>query len=115
MITNGKITIYHKGFDNKSKLEIWTPKIYDAWFHGGTGASINKGYDKANDVDIRIPYDINNNLDITDIAIGDIIVQGEIEKEIITQQDLSEHEIFNITSITNNTFGNNKHIHLGGK
>lgn len=115
MNTNGKITIYHKGFYIKSKLETWTPKSYEAWFHGGKGASINKGYDNANDVNIRLPYDVNDDLDINNISIGDIIVQGKIEKEIKTQQDLSEYEIYNITSIINNTFGDNKHIHIGGK
>ena len=49
------------------------------------------------------------------IAIGDIIVQGTITTDIDTQQDLSSYDIYNITSINNNNFGNNPHIHLGGK
>lgn len=69
MLTNGKITIYHKGFDTKSRVETWISKSYDAWFHGGKGASINKGYDNANDVNIRIPYDVNDDLDINNISI----------------------------------------------
>ena len=32
-----------------------------------------------------------------------------------TQQDLENYQIYNITSINNNNFGNNQHIHLGGK
>ena len=31
------------------------------------------------------------------------------------QQDLTNEEIYNITSINDNNFGNTPHIHLGGK
>lgn len=115
MITNGKITIYHKDLDNDKKLETWTRKSYEVWHHGGKGASINKGYEYANDINIRIPYDKNKGLNIKDFSIGDIIAVGDIKENIMTQQDLLNYEIYNITSILNNTFGNEKHIHLGGK
>ena len=116
MITNSSLTIYHmSGLDVSTHLETWTRYNYDkVWFFGGKGASINKGYDNANDVEIRIPYDQNANLDITKFAIGDIIVQGTLETNITTQEDLSDYQIYNITSIKNNTFGT-QHIHLGGK
>ena len=63
---------------------------------------------------MRIPYDLNNGLDINDFAIGDILVQGTLETDITTQQDLKDYLIYNVTSINNNNFGENKHIHLGG-
>lgn len=113
MITNSSLTIYHKSIKNHN--EIWTRYNYDkVWFFGGKGSSINKGYDNANDVDIRIPYYLSN-IDIKNFAIGDIIVQGTLTEDIITQQDLKSYQIYNITSINNNTFGNNPHIHIGGK
>lgn len=117
MITNSSLTIYHKdGLDIVTHLEKWTRHNYDnVWFFGGKGASINKGYDNANDVEIRLPYSKNNNLDINNFAIGDIIVQGTLDTDIETQEDLSNYEIYNITSIKNNNFGNNQHIHIGGK
>ena len=115
MITNSSLTIYHKGYDKTTRLETWTRYNYSkVWFFGGKGASINKGYDNANDVEIRIPYDENNNLNINNFAIGDIIVQGTLETNINTQEDLSSYQIYNITSIKNNTFGT-QHIHIGGK
>ena len=115
MITNSSLTIYHKdGLDVATHLEIWTKYNYDkVWYFGGKGASINKGYDNANDVEIRIPY--NSELDITKFAIGDIIVKGTLDFDINTQKDLKDYEIYNITSINNNNFGNNPHIHIGGK
>lgn len=113
MITNSKLTIYHKLFDKSKRAEKWVRTNYDnVWFFGGKGASINKGYDNANDVNVRIPLD---GININNFAIGDIIVQGKIEDEIETQQDLSKYNIYNITSININSFGNNPHIHIGGK
>lgn len=116
MICNSKVTIYHmSGLDVSTNLEIWTRYNYEnAWFFGGRGAGINEGYDNANDVQIRLPYNMNE-LDINNFAIGDIIVKGELNIDIETQQDLDGYEVYNITSINNNNFGNNQHIHLGGK
>lgn len=95
---------------------MWTRYNYDnVWFFGGKGAGINKGYDNANDVQIRLPYDLNTNLDINNFKIGDILVKGTLDIDINTQQDLNNYMVYNITSINNNDFGNNPHIHLGGK
>lgn len=117
MICNSSVTIYHKnGLDVATHLEKWDRYYYDkVWFFGGKGASINKGYDNANDVEIRLPYSKNNNLNINNFAIGDIIVEGNINQNISTQDDLNGYLIYNITSINNNNFGINKHIHIGGK
>ena len=53
------------GLDVSTHLETWTRYNYDkVWYFGGKGAAINKGYDNANDVEIRIPYDENENLNI---------------------------------------------------
>lgn len=117
MITNSSLTIYHKnGLDVATHFEKWDRYNYnDVWFFGGKGAGINKGYDNANDFDCRIPYDKNSELDITNFSIGDIVVQGTLDFDITTQEDLSDYLIYNITSINNNNFGINKHIHIGGK
>lgn len=114
MIVNSKLTVYHKGFD-ENMLETWTRFNYDnVWFFGGKGAGISKGYENANDVEIRIPYGQNEGLNIGNFSIGDIVVQGAFTNDITTQQDITT-DCYNITSITNNTFGNSKHIHIGGK
>lgn len=116
MIINSAVTIYHKSYDETTRLEKWIRFNYDnVWFFGGKGASINKGYDNANDVEVRLPYKKNNNLDINNFAVGDIIVQGTITRDIEKQQDLNDYLIYNIKSINNNTFGYNPHIHIGGK
>ena len=116
MITNSSLTVYHKdGLDVATHLEKWTRFNYEkVWFFGGKGASINKGYDNANDVEIRIPYD-ENAVSIENFAVGDIIVQGTLDTDIETQEDLNGYLIYNITSIKNNNFGSSQHIHIGGK
>lgn len=117
MITNSALTIYHmNGLDVATHNEKWVRYNYNkVWFFGGKGASINKGYDNANDVEIRIPYDENNNLNVNNFAVGDIIIKGNINLNIETQDDLQDYEIYNIISIKNNDYGNNQHIHIGGR
>ncbi len=117
MITNSSITIYHmNGLDVSTHLETWQRFNYSkVWFFGGRGAGINKGYDNANDLEIRIPYNENENLNVSNFAVGDIIVKGTLSTDITKQSDLKGYEIYNITSIKNNNFGNNQHIHIGGK
>lgn len=115
MITNSSLTIYHKVYDEVTRLDKWKRyNYYKVWWFGGKGSSINKGYDNANDVNVRIPY-LLNNINIANIQIGDILVKGDLATNITTQQDLVGYEVYNITSINDNDFGNNPHIHIGGK
>ena len=115
MIINASLTHYHKTLDETTRLEKWIRYNYEnVWLFGGKGSSINKGYENANDVNVRIPYD-KNNIDIGNLAIGDIIIKGTLNTDITTQQDLKNYEIYNITSINDNNFAINRHIHLGGK
>lgn len=114
MITNSEVTIYHKvTVERKDKWLRYNYK--NAWVFGGKGSGINKGYENANDVNVRIPYETNEDLDIANFNIGDIVCKGNIQKDITSQSELNGIEFYNITSITDNTFGSNKHIHLGGK
>lgn len=112
MITNNSITYYHKSLDN-NKLEKWTRTVFkDVWVFGGKGSSINKGYENANNVDVRIPIDLVNDTSI--FKIGDIVSIG-VQEDITRQSDLNGKEFYNVTSVNINNFGNNPHIHLGGK
>lgn len=114
MIINSELTVYHKEFDESTRLEKWTRFNYEnIWWFGGKGSSINKGYENANDVDIRIPYNLNENVNINNFSIGDILYKGKLEKNIIKQSDVPN--AYNITSINDNTFGSEPHVHLGGK
>ena len=39
----------------------------------------------------------------------------ELKIDIDSETNLQEYDYFNITAITNNQYGLNKHIHLSGK
>ena len=112
MLVNSSLTVYHKvEIDHDYK---WVKYFYkNIWWFGGKGSSTNKGYENANDVQIRIPYDLNQDLDYNNFGIGDILIQGEY-KDITSEEDI-QGEYYNITSLNNNVFGNNKHIRIGGK
>ena len=116
MLVNRDMTLYHKVLDTETRLEKWERYyIEKVWWYGGKGANTQTGYENANDVQIRIPYEMNENLNIANFNVGDIVCKGNIEKTITSQSDLNGVEYYNITAINNNTFGNNAHIHLGGK
>lgn len=113
MITNKSITYYHKELNPNTRLEEYKKYVFDkTWVFGGKGSSINKGYENANDVDIRIPMEFIQNKNI--FQIEDIVAIG-IQPNITKQSDLQGKEFYNITSININDFGNNPHVHLGGK
>lgn len=113
MLVNSSLTVYHKVSDNHDYK--WVRYNYDnIWWFGGKGASLNKGYENANDVQIRIPYDINSNLDYKNFSQGDILIPDYVTSDITSEEDI-QSEYYNITSLNNNVFGNNKHIHIGGK
>lgn len=113
MLVNSSLTVYHKIEDNHDYK--WVRYNYDKiWWFGGKGTSLNKGYENANDVQIRIPYDLNFELNYNNFGIGDILVKGTLEDNITNEKDIQK-EYYNITSLNDNVFGNNKHIHIGGK
>lgn len=116
MICNSQLTIYHQGFDEETHNEIWTRFNYEnAWIFNGENANANKGYDEANNIEVRLPLLKNKVVNINNFAIGDIIVEGNIQEDITTERDLQNYLIYKITSIKNNNFGINQHIHLSGK
>ena len=113
MITNKTITYYHKILNNTTHLEEWSKVVFtNVWLFSGKGSLINVGYENANNVNVRIPMEYIQDKSI--FQIGDIIAVGE-QPDISKQSDLNDKEFYNVTSININDFGNNPHVHLGGK
>lgn len=115
-MNNTSVTIYHNEVTNHE--DKWVRYNYPiAWMIGGKGSNTNRGYENANDVDVRIYYKDNSSLNINNFSIGDIIVEGNIDTNITKQQDLSSYLTYNITAIQDNKTGTNqiKHIHISGK
>lgn len=117
MVTNSSMTLFHKKYNKKTHLDEWDRYLIEnVMWQGGKGASINKGYEKANDISIFIPYDSNLELKNVPFSIGDIVVKGSIEDKITKQSDLIVDN-YNITTLINNDYGsdNMKHIQVGAK
>ena len=113
MITNTDITVFHKGLDETTRLETWTKFYYsNCWVFDIKGSVVRDGYQFNNRVEIRIPYQTNKNLDIANFEIGDIVCKGNITTTVTSQSDVPN--AYNITSKTDNKYGNHPHIHLGG-
>ena len=111
------MTLYHKVYDKSTRLDKWERyPIKKVMWQGGKGASINKGYEQANDISVFIPYDSNEGLEMVPFSIGDIIVKGNIKTEIKKQSDLSV-DSFNITTLIYNDYGSDsmKHVQIGAK
>lgn len=112
-ITNNSLTVYHKTVDNHTTT--WTRYNYsNAFITGGKGSNTNKGYENANNIQIRLFYNLNSGLSISNFSIGDILYIGTITTNITSQSDLTN--TFNITSIVDNNFGGDdiQHIHISG-
>ncbi len=115
MITRGIITIYHKTLNDETKLEQYERFVYsNCWYFINEDAVINKGLTDANTINVRIPYETNENANISNFNKGDIIYIGEGPNGVNSQTELGKN-IFKITLLNDNNFGNNKHIHIGGK
>lgn len=117
MITNSSMTLYHKRYNSNKGLDEYDRYTIDyVNWQGGKGASIDKGYEKANDIKIWIPYLKNEDLSEIPFAIGDVIVKGVINDKIIKQSDLKVDN-YNITTLIDNNYGSNnmQHIYIGAK
>ena len=117
MKTNSSITLYHKRLNEQTRIDEWDRyPIDNVMWQGGKGASINKGYEKANDISIWIPYNQNQDLESIPFAIGDIIVKDIVKDKITKQSDLKVDN-YNITTHINNDYGSYdmQHIYLGAK
>ena len=73
MLTNSSLTVYHKGTDSQKRTEVWERFNYDkVWFFGKLNSRLNDGYENANSVQIRIPYNDNKYQYITAIVVKTI-------------------------------------------
>ena len=110
------ITVFHIVYDEETQTEEYVTTYFSnvSW-QGGIGASLNKGFVEANDLEIRIFHKDNADLDNQTINIGDIVTKGKIVEKIKTKSELEE--AYNITSIIPHKRGSiaTNHIQIGAK
>ena len=109
------ITIFHLEYDEEQNEKYVATYFSNVSWQGGIGASINKGFVEANDLEIRIFHKDNLDLDTKAIHIGDIVAKGKITKQIKSKGELNE--VFNITTIIPHKRGSiaTNHIYIGAK
>lgn len=110
MLTNTDITIFHRVYDPKTRLDAWK-MIYVPgawWFKKEQSTITTDGRKNADVYTIRIPN--------TNIALekDDYIVKGICRVKMQTVKDLEGIEKVKITSANYNTFGGNPHIKVVG-
>lgn len=110
MLTNTDITIYHREYDSKLRMDQWK-RIYvpKAWWHKDEKSSVTTdGLKQADVITIRIP-------DTTiEVAKDDYIARGNCPVKMQTIKDLSGREFAKVTSVNRNLFGGNPHIKVVG-
>ena len=114
----GKGSSINKGYVNANDIDVRVPFTYLL-------AGLPTKGTKTKQVD-EMQLRILNNIQVNKLSkeqiltiqkifsIGDIIVIGH-QDDIERQSDLQGKEFYNVTSVNINNFGNNPHIHLGGK
>lgn len=110
MLTNTDITIYHREYDPKTRLDSWV-RVYvpKAWWHKNEKSSVTtEGVKQADVYTIRIPD--------TSVVLkkDDYVVKGNCDVAMETVKDLDGLERTKITSVNYNTFGGNPHIKVVG-
>ena len=112
MLVNSDLTIFHKTLNEQTKIEEYSKHYYGkVWCYLTKNATLNKGIEKSNTLIVRISYELNPGLNIEDLKVDDIVIQGNHE-DITSASDLKNENFYKIVSITNNTFGTEKHIHI---
>lgn len=110
MLTNTDITIYHREYDPKLRLDQWKRSyIPEAWWHKDEKSSVTTdGLKQADVITIRIPDTM------IAVAKDDYIAKGNCPVKMQTIKDLSGIEFAKVTSVNRNLFGENPHIKVVG-
>lgn len=133
MLTNTEITIFNQFPDKESKKIIYIPHyIEHVWFHTDQKSSVTDGgITSADDYKIRIPYaecdDWIPPNDFKDLASpgtnwtvrnGDVFIQGKWDGGRVNGIEDIKKEfsgiIGKVLSHSENFFGSQKHIRIGG-
>lgn len=114
LITNNSLTIFHIERDMETRDYNYTKYEYPkVWIYKQDSASIKEGVNDANSITVRIPYEFND-IDINKISLGDIMIEGILENDSVSINDLSGYKTYTINSVTNNNYGTRQHVHIRG-
>lgn len=129
MTTNTNISVFNKHTDSFTKDITYKKHIIDKalWFNDKT-VTLNQGYENNDDITVFIPKNENdmseyvkpknyNGIGWT-LQNGDFIIRGLVtDNEVSGIKDLSNYEVFVITTVDDNDFGSEDmhHFEIRGK
>ena len=110
MLTNTDITIYHREYDPKLRMDQWKKNyVAKVWWHKDEKSSVTTdGLKQADVITIRIPDTM------IEVVKDDYIAKGNCPVKMQTIKDLSGIEFAKVTSVNRNLFGGNPHIKVVG-
>lgn len=110
MITNTDLTIYHREYDPKKRVDAWTRfYVSEAWWFSVEKSTLSTdGLIQADVTTIRIPDTL------VVVKKDDYVVKGACSIEMQTVKDLNGTDYVKVTSANYNRFGNNPHIKVVG-
>ena len=110
MITNTDLTIYHREYDPKMRVDVWMRfYVSEAWWFTAEKATLTTdGLMQADNTTIRIP-----DISVT-VMKDDYVVKGACSIEMQTAKDLNGTDHGKVISANYNRFGNNPHIKVVG-
>lgn len=129
MPINTNMSIFNKYTNPQTKDVVFKKHLIDnVFWDDSKGINLNHGYEKADEVNIYIPKNINDMSEYVEpkkyngigwtIKDGDYIVKGDTkENEVSNIKELSNYETFIITVVDDKNFGSEDlhHFEIRGK
>ena len=114
MLTNADITIYHKTYDQATRLDRWnSTQYFQVNWYGKRAVSVgDTGLNTADSYIVRIPTD-----QAVTVENGDIVVKGLVVDSITGPAQLKTYHTFVVTAVRDNRRGSPamRHWRIEGK
>ena len=123
-MTNTKMSVFNRYKEPFTNNIVFKKHVIDnVFWDDSNGVNLDKGYDKADKVNVYIPKDKNDlsnyvqpkqyNGNGWTLNNGDFIIKGEVvENEVNGIKDLSNYETFTITMVDDKDFGSSNMHHF---
>ncbi len=102
LVADEIVTVYHKTYDQGTRLDRWIPTVYqNASWYGKLAVSVgDSGLNTADEYTVRV-----FTAEAVSAAVGDIVVRSAIAREITGPAQLTDQEHFVVTAVRDNRRG----------
>ena len=116
MMTNTKMAVFNKYISASRNVSFKKHIIDNVFWDDSKGINLDRGYDKADAVNVYIPKNKNDLSNYVNpkqyngtgwtLNNGDFIIKGDVkETEVSGIKELSAYEVFTITMVDDKDFG----------